>query len=128
MNTETTAGVRITIEPHYQAKFSNPLLKLFIFTYDVTIENTNDYPVQLLRRHWLIDDEYGRKQEVEGSGVIGKQPILNPGGMHKYSSGCDIRSAMGHMKGSYLMKRFDDDSEFRVTIPQFELAVPFELN
>lgn len=128
MNTEITGGVKVTVEPTFQARYSNPLVKHYLFTYEVTIENNNSFAVQLLRRHWLIDDEYGHKQEVEGPGVIGKQPILNPGCTHTYTSACDIRTVRGKMQGSYLMKRFDNDSDFRVRVPEFQLNVPFHLN
>ena len=128
MNVETTSGIRITVEPHYMAHLSNPLVKNFLFTYDVVIENLNKFPVQLKRRHWLVDDELGHKREIEGEGVMGKQPILNPGAQHRYTSAVDIRTVKGTMQGSYLMQRMDEDAEFRVRIPQFHLNVPFNLN
>lgn len=128
MNIETTAGVRISVEPTYMAKMSNPLMKIYFFSYKVVIENLNKFPIQLLRRHWRVDDEMGHKRDVDGEGVMGKQPLLNPGGKHRYISMVDIRTVKGSMEGYYTMKNLVDDTEFEARIPRFELSMPFHLN
>ncbi|MDH3648348.1 MAG: ApaG domain, partial [Saprospiraceae bacterium] len=84
--------------------------------------------VQLLKKHWFIFDSSGKVKEVEGDGVIGKQPILEPGQSHEYSSWCPLATAVGKMHGYYTMMRLDDRSLFQVGIPAFDLIAPFKLN
>jgi ApaG protein len=78
--------------------------------------------VQLLRRHWVIQEENGRHQDVEGEGVVGQQPIIRPGRAHRYSSSCTINSFGGRMEGTYLMQR-ENGERFRAIIPRFPLHV-----
>jgi len=99
-----------------------------MFAYRINIENLTDYTIQLKRRQWFIFDSNGILREVEGEGVVGQQPILQPGDMHSYVSGCQLTTDMGSMRGNYLMQRLADDSDFVVDIPQFELIVPYRLN
>jgi len=99
-----------------------------VFTYRITIENASDYTVQLLRRHWLIYDTDGTIREVEGEGVLGLQPVLEPGEAHEYVSGCNLRSGMGKMAGTYLVERIMDGRQLQITIPEFTLIAPFRLN
>lgn len=120
-----TSGVEVSVETFYQADANQPE---HIFAYRVTIENLNAFPVQLLRRHWIIFDSDGSHREVEGEGVIGQQPILESGGRHQYISGCNLNTEMGRMSGTYQMLNLNTQREFNVTIPAFDLIAPAKLN
>lgn len=128
MVTKITDGVKVTVETIYQPEYSNPINEHFMFAYKVHIENLTDYSVQLLRRHWYIFDSNGTHREVEGEGVVGQQPVIEPGESHEYVSGCNLKTDMGSMKGTYQMRRMVDDDEFNVNIPEFFLIAPYKLN
>ena len=128
MQTHTTHGVRISVEHQYQPAHSEPQRKHYLHVYDISIENRNDFPVQLLRRHWVIIEDSGVRNEVIGDGVIGVQPVIQPGGIHAYSSYCVLTSEIGRMHGTYVMKREDTGEEFDVEIPVFVLALPAKMN
>lgn len=128
MVTAITQGVKISVETTYQDEYSNPENEHFMFAYRINIENLTDYTIQLKRRQWFIFDSNGTLREVEGEGVVGQQPILQPGDMHSYVSGCQLATDVGSMRGNYLMQRLADYSDFVVDIPQFELIVPYRLN
>jgi len=121
-------GVEVSVESFYQPDYSNPISAEFMFAYRITIENHNQFPVKLLRRHWYIFDSNGQNREVEGEGVVGVQPILNPGERYQYVSGCNLRTEMGKMYGTYLMENSNNKKEFQVNIPSFEMIVPFKNN
>src|SRR5476651_1844881 len=99
-----------------------------MFAYKVNIENMGNYAVRLLTRHWYIFDSNGAKREVEGEGVVGLQPVIEPGKSHEYVSGCNLKTDMGSMKGEYQMMRLIDDVLFDVKIPEFYLIAPYKLN
>jgi ApaG protein len=128
MVSEITKGVRITVVASYQEEFSNPDNSNFLFSYNVTIENENDYAVQLLRRHWYIFDSSGEQTEVEGEGVIGEKPILEPGQLFSYQSACNLTTDFGKMHGTYTMIRLSDGMYFEAIIPEFQLIAPYKLN
>jgi len=128
MITEITDGVKISVETIYQPEYSNPANEHFMFAYKIQIENLTNYSVQLLRRHWFIFDSNGSHREVEGEGVVGLQPVIEPGESHEYVSGCNLKTDVGTMKGAYQMKRLVDDEEFEVSIPEFYLIAPYRLN
>lgn len=128
MVTQTTQGIRVSVVTEYQPAYSSPSQHHYVFTYRITIENQSDFTIQLLRRHWHVFDAGFMKREVEGEGVIGQQPILEPGQSHQYVSGCNLKSGIGKMEGTYLMERIVDGSRFTVNIPSFSLVAPFRLN
>jgi ApaG protein len=128
MVTKTTEGVKISVETYYQPEYSRPMNNDFMFAYRITIENGSQNTVQLISRHWYIVDSNGTKREVVGDGVVGKQPIIEPGHDHQYISGCQLRSEMGKMHGTYLMERQFDGKRFKVNIPVFYLIAPDKLN
>jgi len=128
MVTEITQGVKVSVVTEYQPVYSSPSQYHYVFTYRVFIENQSENTVKLLRRHWYISDAGARNREVEGEGVVGQQPILEPGQKHEYVSGCNLKSGLGKMKGTYLMERIVDGRQFEVTIPEFSLIVPFKMN
>lgn len=123
-----TDGVRVSIETLYQPEYSNPANEHFMFAYKVSIENTSNFAVRLLRRHWHIFDSNGTKRQVEGEGVVGLQPVIGPGNHYEYISGCNLKTEIGSMKGKYQMIRLIDLAVFDVAIPEFYLIAPYKLN
>jgi ApaG protein len=119
----------ITVVPKasYVADQSDPAKDHFVFSYTITITNTGDVAAQLLSRHWIITDGEHRVQEVKGLGVVGQQPLLQPGESFEYSSGAAIATSVGTMHGTYQM-RADDGHTFAATIPPFTLSVPRTLH
>lgn len=128
MESAVTEGVKISVEQFYQADYSNPQQQEFMFAYRVTIENNNLFPVQLLRRHWFIQDSSTEQREVEGEGVIGAQPIISPNEQYQYISGCNLKSELGQMFGTYLMENVNTKARFEVNIPVFQMEAPFKRN
>lgn len=128
METATTHDIRISVETIYQPLYSKPMKGEYVFAYRVTIENLGTQAVQLLRRHWHIWDSISVWREVEGEGVVGEQPILQPGEVHQYVSGCPLNSDMGFMFGTFLMENLTNAHQFYVDIPRFQLISPFKGN
>ncbi|MBL7944033.1 MAG: Co2+/Mg2+ efflux protein ApaG [Flavobacteriales bacterium] len=128
METAVTSGIRISVTTRWEPTLSNALADNFVFSYHITIENQNTFSVQLLRRHWYIFDSSGMHREVEGPGVVGHQPIIEPGAFHSYQSACDLLSQHGTMRGYYSISRMDTGGMMRIEIPKFKLEVPFILN
>lgn len=121
MVTAITNGIEVSVEVTYQAEFSSPLQHHYVFTYKVTIQNKSTHTVQLLRRKWVISDAAESTKIVEGDGVVGQQPILEPGQSHSYVSGCNLKSGMGKMKGSYTMQKLFDGRTLEVVVPEFQM-------
>ena len=115
-----TDEIKVSVRPVYLDGQSDILAQRFVFAYFIRIENQGTGDVQLLRRHWYITDDQGRAHEVEGEGVIGKQPVIGPGEYHEYNSYTVLETFEGHMRGTYLMERADGQ-RFRVEIPRFDL-------
>jgi len=128
METATTYDIRVTVEVIYQPSYSKPIKNEFVFAYRITIENLGTQTVQLLRRQWYIWDSNNVRREVEGEGVVGDQPTLHPGASYQYVSGCPLVTEMGTMEGFYTMKYSENDKEFEVQVPKFQMVVPFKNN
>ena len=128
METLITQGIKISVEPYYVPDESMPVQQRYVYAYRIVIENQSRQVVQLLRRHWVILESNGARREVEGEGVIGEQPTLEPGQVYQYSSWCPMTTDMGKMSGTYLMERKEDGQQFEVKIPAFRLVPPFKLN
>ncbi len=128
MVTKITEGVKVSVETIYQPEYSNPANEHFMFAYRINIENMGEYTVQLMRRNWNIFDSNGSKRVVEGEGVVGQQPTIEPGEKHEYVSGCNLKTDIGSMKGSYEMIRVVDGQKFQVNIPEFQLIASYKLN
>ena len=118
--TATTEKIKITARPVYLEDQSDLLERKFVFAYFIHIENHGSEPVQLLRRHWYINHAGGRVEEVEGEGVVGKQPVITAGGIHEYNSFCVLDTFEGSMEGTYLFQRGTGEY-FRAAIPRFML-------
>ena len=123
-----TEGISITVETFYNNEQSNPLLNEHAFAYKVSIDNLSNFPIKLLRRHWQIFDSNATHREVEGEGVVGQQPILEPGESFQYMSGVSIRTEIGRMLGKYQMENMLNKKMFSINIPEFELVAPHKLN
>lgn len=128
MNSKISGGVKISVETFYQSEYSNPINNEFMFAYKITIENNNDFPVKLLRRRWHINDSNGSVKEVEGEGVVGVQPVIAPATSYQYISGCNLRSEIGKMHGTYLLENQHNKKTFNVIIPAFLLEAPLKMN
>ena len=128
MVSEISKGVKISVETYYQPEYSNPLTGEYMFAYRVTIENSNTYPVKLLRRHWNIFDSNGSYKDVDGEGVVGVMPVIQPGDQYQYVSGCNLKTEMGKMMGFYLMENLKNKQQFEAVIPEFEMIAPFKNN
>ncbi|GGF16534.1 Co2+/Mg2+ efflux protein ApaG [Echinicola rosea] len=121
MATAITEGIKVCVEATYQPEYSSPHQHHYVFTYKVTIENNSPNTIQLLRRRWEVSDAGQQVRIIEGDGVVGQQPILEPGYSHQYVSGCNLNSGKGKMKGNYYMERIQDGKTITVTIPEFQL-------
>jgi ApaG protein len=128
MVTEITRGIKVVVETEYQPSYSSPSQYHYVFTYKITIENQSDFTIQLKRRHWHIHDAGFTMREVEGEGVVGLQPVLEPGETHQYVSGCNLTSGIGKMVGTYQMERVVDGAFFQVNVPAFVMVAPLRLN
>ncbi|HNB81144.1 MAG TPA: Co2+/Mg2+ efflux protein ApaG [Chitinophagaceae bacterium] len=128
MSQSITQGVSVTVETFYNREQSRPFDGEYIFSYRILIENRSHFPVRLLRRHWFIFDSTGFYREVEGEGVVGQQPVLEPGESFQYVSGAHLKSDIGRMNGTYEMENLMDKSVFKVYIPDFDFYAPFKLN
>lgn len=118
--TATTEDITVSVRPVYLDGQSDIAAKKFVFAYFVTIQNDGAERVQLLRRQWFIRDGSGDTKEIEGEGVVGKQPVIVPGEAHEYNSFCVIESFEGVMEGRYLMRRPNGET-FYIAIPKFTL-------
>lgn len=114
-------GICIEIKSRYLAEKSVPALNQYIFAYKVNIQNQREEPAQLIHRQWVISDALGRKEEVKGPGVVGKQPRLLPGQSFEYESFCPLPTPFGSMHGIYRMIT-DKGDFFDVEIPLFSLV------
>lgn len=119
--------VDVSVTTRFLPEQSQPEQNRFAFSYSVTIHNTGSLAAKLLSRHWVITNGDGQVQEVRGAGVIGQQPLIEPGESHSYSSGTVMSSRVGTMQGSYQMLAADG-KKFEALIAPFRLAVPGSLH
>lgn len=120
---EVTRGISITVEPDYLEDESEPSENHYVWMYTIRIDNGSDAIVQLKDRHWVITDASGRRVEVVGEGVVGEQPVIEPGGVYEYTSGCPLPTPSGLMFGHYGMETAHGES-FEAQIPAFSLDSP----
>lgn len=112
----------------YEPEISKPHQHAYVHSYHINIINNSSHRVQLLNRYWLITDASNQSREVRGPGVIGKQPILDPGESHQYGSWSPVTTPLGKMRGYYEMVRLADNFNFIVDVPEFKLISTFKLN
>lgn len=123
MYSSITAGIVVTVTPSYLEEQSDPDAGRWAFAYQVEIENGSNQTVRLRSRYWHILDGRGQVQEVRGPGVVGEEPVLEPGDSYTYTSGCPLSTPSGFMHGHYNFER-PDGSVFQVAIPAFALDLP----
>lgn len=122
-----TNGVRVHVESSFDPLRSRVGENQWFFLYTITIANEGEQRIQLMSRHWIITDEAGRIEEVRGTGVVGEQPVLEPGETFEYTSGCPLPTPTGTMQGTYQM-RTDAGSTFEAEIAPFLLSEPYLVN
>jgi ApaG protein len=123
----TTRGIVVEVESSFVPDRSDPMRSRWFFAYRIRIANQSDAVVQLVSRHWIITDAHGRVEEVKGPGVVGQQPVLEPGEAFEYTSFCPLATPFGTMRGSYQMTT-QDGSTFNAEIAQFTLSEPLPVN
>jgi ApaG protein len=117
----------VSVRPQFVPEHSNPDEDKFLFAYTVTIRNTGEVTAQLISRHWIITDANNKVEEVQGLGVVGEQPVLQPGEAFEYTSGCPIATPVGSMRGSYQCVA-QDGTRFEAPIAEFLLSMPRTLH
>jgi ApaG protein len=128
MEVAITDGIKVIVLAEYQPLYSDPTNFSYSFSYKIRIENNSDFTVQLKSRHWYIFDAIGEKYEIIGDGVVGFQPVIEPGQFHEYVSGCNFKSPFGKMHGTYTMEKVYNGKSFEIEIPPFQMIVPYILN
>jgi ApaG protein len=122
-----TRRVRVRVQSKYDPKRSSPMAQQWYFPYTITITNEGDETVQLKTRHWLITDGNNEVHEVSGPGVVGSQPVLQPGESYTYTSGCPLSTPFGMMEGTYQMVTGSGET-FEAKIAPFELGQPYSVH
>jgi ApaG protein len=115
--------IAVSAIPQYIPEQSDPDNERYVFAYTISIENVGSVAAQLISRHWIITDASDEVQEVRGLGVVGQQPLLKPGEKFEYTSGCQLDTPVGKMRGSYQLTA-EDGKQFEAVIPEFTLAIP----
>ena len=128
MVSQITSRVEVKVETKFVQLSSDTHSGKYLFTYSIDIQNNNDFSIQLLSRHWKIQDSLTPVRFVNGEGVIGERPILLPGESYQYQSYCDLNSSIGYMEGSYIFRKEDNQELIEVDIPRFEMALLSKLN
>jgi ApaG protein len=120
-------GIRIMVRTSFDVARSDPKHNRWFFAYTIRIENKGSSTVQLLNRYWNITDAQGRVEQVRGPGVVGEQPVIEPGSAFEYTSGCPLTTPFGSMHGTYEMTDLQGE-HFEVPIPAFALRLPGTMN
>ena len=123
MSDAVTNGIRVEVLSQHVPENSRPQAGEWLFQYTVRITNQSKETVQLVSRHWIITDAVDHEENVQGPGVVGQQPVLEPGESFQYSSWCPLRTPTGTMHGTYQMVA-EDGQHFDAPIPSFTLSVP----
>jgi ApaG protein len=125
---KNTRNIVVKVTSRFEENHSVVSEGQYFFSYHITITNLTEKRVQLLRRCWFIKDYTAFSKKVEGDGIIGKQPIIEPGESITYTSFCELHSGLGEMQGYYTFISFSDLREFQVEVPLFHLSAPWLLN
>jgi ApaG protein len=123
MTSQQTYECLVTVKTQYLADQSNIDASQYVFSYTIQITNSGKVAAQLISRHWVITDANNKVQEVRGLGVVGDQPLLEPGASYEYTSGTMLNTPVGTMHGTYQFTAVDG-TQFDVEIPTFTLAMP----
>jgi ApaG protein len=118
-----TRQIEVTVEPNFRPEDSSAEKRYYFWSYTIVITNTGAETVQLRTRHWIITDASGRREEVRGEGVVGKQPVLAPGERFEYTSGVPLATTSGFMTGRYQMES-ESGERFEIDVPTFSLDSP----
>ena len=124
--TAVTREIRVVVRSFFLEDESRPDERQFVWAYRVRIENGGNEPVRVLGRTWMITDARGRTQHVDADGVVGEQPLLDPGETFEYTSGTPLETPTGFMRGAYRMVATASGESFDVTIPAFSLDSPHQ--
>ena len=127
MSDTTTRGIRIQVRSQYLPERSTPRDSQYLFAYHIRVSNEGEETAQLVSREWVINDADGHVERVKGPGVVGEQPVLEPGDAVEYTSFCPLKTSVGSMHGSYQMVTADGET-FDAVISPFTLAIPNALN
>jgi len=119
-----TRNIRVHVDTEYAPGRSDPSRNQWFFLYTIRVTNEGRNTVQLISRHWIITDAMGHTEEVKGEGVVGKQPVLEPGESFEYTSGCKLKTPFGSMRGTYQMVA-DNQESFDAEIPSFTMTEPY---
>lgn len=128
MMQEITQGISVSVETFYNEELSNPGLNEYIYSYEINIDNLSGFPFLLKARHWEITDALGNVRTVDGEGVVGQQPMLDPGQGFTYTSAVGVKTDMGKMTGHYIIENLSTKEEMHISIPLFYLYPPFKMN
>lgn len=128
MSTLITSGIQISVKANYRQDLSEVTDSQYFFNYSIEIHNTNNFAVQLVSRDWYIFDSLNEARYITGAGVVGEQPVLKPEEKFMYTSGADLNSELGMMKGFYTFRNLIDGETFQVFVPTFLLEYPHKLN
>jgi ApaG protein len=121
----TTENIRVTVRPQFIEAQSQPEHEKYVWAYTISVENRGHETVTLLNRHWIITDGRGHRHDVQGDGVVGEQPTLQPGQRFEYTSGCPLPTPSGLMVGSYGMVTATG-RQFDIVVPAFSLDSPYD--
>jgi len=125
---QITDEIIIDVSVLYYPEQSMPVESQYFFAYRITITNTSNETIQLMRRHWSISDGFGTLREVDGAGVVGLLPRIKPGDSFEYTSGCNLDTATGEMWGYYTIYKGKSKIKHQITIPRFYMQYPYALN
>ncbi|MCB1648624.1 MAG: Co2+/Mg2+ efflux protein ApaG [Pseudomonadales bacterium] len=126
-NERKPEDIDISVQTQYLQEQSDPENNRYVFAYTIGIENRGEKPVKLISRHWIITDDNERVEEVRGTGVVGQQPMIEPGQVFHYTSGAVLTTGFGTMQGSYEMLR-EDGEKFAAPVPAFLLSRPLTVH
>lgn len=124
MRNKIISSVKIHVKTWFRSDLSNPEENQYFYNYRIYIENKGIEPIQLLHRHWMVEQLIYGIQHVDGPGVVGEQPLIHPGERYEYVSGCEFWMPIGRMSGFYSFQNLETEQLFSVPIPLFTLEFP----
>lgn len=128
MNALITHNIKVSVRSFYKPEYSKPNQQHFVHAYKIIIENKSEHPIQVMTRHWKIFDSVEPIKNVDGEGVVGEKPIIEPGGKFEYVSGCHLKSEIGYMRGFYNVLNPVTKDMLIIAIPKFTLQAGYKLN